>query len=188
MSIVVNNETLVSLAPQSVVPQAEEGGVYFDDGTNTDHGSSGLRTFDGSDWIDVAPYREGTWVATIGDGTNNFTTSLLVARYVLIGRECHVDVRITWTGKGSASGNIVVNMPFAPDGTGSFRSGLGVIYNTDITYNAAMNTVSMRTTTSTNFNILESRDAATGANLTDASFGTSGEFQISGTYKIATIP
>lgn len=43
-----------------------------------------------------------TYTPTIGDGTNNFTTSTAVGNYMIIGNLVWVTIRIVWTGKGSA--------------------------------------------------------------------------------------
>lgn len=41
---------------------AQQGWVYYDDGTNTANGLSGLRKFDGSDWVDVGGIENGLLV------------------------------------------------------------------------------------------------------------------------------
>jgi hypothetical protein len=51
-----------------------------------------------------------TYSPTIGDGTNNFTTSAASGWYYRVGARTFVNINITWTGKGSASSGATVRI------------------------------------------------------------------------------
>ncbi len=55
-----------------------------------------------------------TYTPTIGDGTNNFSTSSATGYYMRVGGRTFLSVRVVWTGKGSAvAGNILrISLPF----------------------------------------------------------------------------
>lgn len=56
----------------------------------------------------------GSYTPTIGDGTNNFTTSTALGKYAFIGNLYFVSIRLVWTSKGSASGTqpVLISLPF----------------------------------------------------------------------------
>lgn len=59
-------------------------------------------------------YEEGTWTATITDGTNNATMSANAGRYTKIGRAVFVCGNISTTSLGSVTGDISISgLPFA---------------------------------------------------------------------------
>lgn len=64
--------------------------------------ANGIVTTDGSkNLIPIAA--QSSYTPTLGDGTNNFTTTVAQGSYYKIGSLYHVQATITWTGKGSAS-------------------------------------------------------------------------------------
>lgn len=68
-----------------------------------------------------------SYTPTIGDGTNNFTTSSATGSYYKLGSLYLVHIDITWTGKGSAvaGSSLSVSLPASALGTGAVSIGLG---------------------------------------------------------------
>jgi hypothetical protein len=68
-------------------------------------------------------YDEGTWVPTITSSAGTATTvTTNFAKYVKTGKVVQIWVRLTITDKGTATGNIRVTLPFAPDAIGACGS------------------------------------------------------------------
>jgi len=62
----------------------------------------------------LADYEEGTFIATITDGTNNATMAANGGRYTKIGRAVFVCGNVSTTSLGSVSGDIRISgLPFA---------------------------------------------------------------------------
>lgn len=94
-------------------PVGEAGSVYYNSGAGTDHGFGGLRVLQGGSFADIPIYSQGTFTPIIGDGTNDFTMTTQVGRYVRTGNHVHAEVQIVYSGKGSASGPLVIQgVPF----------------------------------------------------------------------------
>lgn len=74
-------------------------------------------------------YEEGTWTATLSDGTNNATMANQTCRYVRIGRNITVSGYITITSRGSMSGALrITGLPFTCANSNSAYGGGAVTY------------------------------------------------------------
>lgn len=60
-----------------------------------------------------------SWVATLGDASNNFTLTRNESYYWQIGKLIFYEFYLTWSSKGSATGNAQLGLPF----TGAAPSG-----------------------------------------------------------------
>ena len=68
-------------------------------------------------WQNMLPYY-GTWVGTMGDGTNNFTISgSSKFNFMRLGQQCNFNIVVIWSSKGSASGEIQITLPYTVDAT-----------------------------------------------------------------------
>ncbi len=76
--------------------------------------ASSIVTTDGSKNLATVSNPQ-TYTPTIGDGTNNFTTSTATGQYYQLGHLYIVTARLVWTDKGSASSgsNLKVSLPVA---------------------------------------------------------------------------
>lgn len=83
-----------------------------------------------SKWSEALYSDLRTEAATIGDGTNNFTTTTAQWSWRRVGPLHIGELELVWTGKGSASGNIQVSVPsdFYPIKIHSFQNATGLIY------------------------------------------------------------
>lgn len=86
-------------------------------------------------WSEALYSDERTEAATIGDGTNNFTTTSAIWRWRRVGPLHIGELDLVWTGKGSASGNIQVSVPadFYPSAASncfvhSYQNATGLVY------------------------------------------------------------
>jgi len=121
-----------------------------------------------------------TYTPTIGDGTNNFTTSTASGQFSRSGNIVSFWLRIMWTSKGSASGNIRVSLPLTINASisrAAFTLGFGNGLSTTGFITLAANGNNAYTE-------IFSLVAGVETQITDASFSASGEIQISGTYFI----
>jgi hypothetical protein len=69
---------------------------------------------------DLDDYEEGTWTPTITASSGTFTTVSGSGRYTKVGRLVTVQVSITITTVGTASGGIVFTLPFTANGSGGW--------------------------------------------------------------------
>lgn len=195
MPVINNNPQLkvqdLNLEPIGIEPAPiVNGNVYYDSGSGTDYGAPGLRmATDTGIYRDLAPYIEGTFTPVLGDGTNNFTLSVAVGRYVLVGRLCYVDFTITATSAGSASGDALITMPFATPTTSNAHGFVNIGYLNDVTLNSIWIGLALRGNPNTaNFHLVGTVNDAVGYNLQCSAIDASSEIQGSGCYIIKTFP
>ena len=120
----------------------------------------------------------GTWTITMGDVTNAFTLSSEAGEYHRIGKMIFASGRVNWSGKGSATGNISVSLPFTPVGdrtigTSGFAS--NITFNSQLVY--VVGDRGLR------FWQLNSGSVST--TLAASAFGPSGEIQFSCNFFVA---
>lgn len=94
-------------------------------------------------------YEEGTWTATISDGTNNATMSASTCRYTRIGRQVFIGGYIASTSLGSVSGSIrITGLPFTcanalaayAGGMATYATGLNITAGQSISVVPEINT------------------------------------------------
>ena len=189
-----DQETTLRFSPVSTQPSGAgttpaivAGGLYYDDSTNTDHGIGSFRYYDGSLWQDIPPYREGSWTVFWGvnaTGTGDFTLSAGNARYILIGRLCHIDVELTANTITSVGTPAIINLPFT-SAVGN-RSNFAIGRTRNITFT---DSIGLRMTGNTiKMNIVDGISGGTGNNILDTNISSTAELHFSGTYMIGTIP
>lgn len=61
-----------------------------------------------------------TYTPTITAATGTFTTVSATGRHKVVGKTVHVEISITDTTNGTAAGNVVATLPFAPLSTNTF--------------------------------------------------------------------
>jgi len=82
---------------------------------------SGSIELNGGSLLDT--FVESTWTPTIGDGVNNFTTSVSSGNYQQVGSWIHFNFLVTWTAKAPAAGAIKISLPVnANDGVCSITN------------------------------------------------------------------
>lgn len=120
-----------------------------------------------------------TYTPTIGDGTNNFTTTTANGYYLQIGSYYFISIHIIWTGKGSAgaSNEVRVSLPITT-GSSPDRSTFTVGFTNGITTATQLMCVANNATSYVNYYILVSGGSPT--KLIVSTFATSGEIQLTG--------
>jgi hypothetical protein len=97
-------------------------------------------------------YEEGTWTATLSDGTNNATMSASTCRYVRIGRHITVSGYVAISSRGSISGSLrLTGLPFTcananaayAGGAVTYASGLNITAGQAVTVLPEINTTYM---------------------------------------------
>lgn len=130
-----------------------------------------------------SPYKTGTYTPVIGDGTNDFTLTTASGTWTMIGNLVMVDIRVVWTSKGSASGDISVSLPW--DATsGAQRHGFSINYANRLIFTEMM-TARCNGGVGVGVIILGLVSAAAGGVLDNTEYSASGELQLSGTYRMA---
>lgn len=119
-----------------------------------------------------------SYTPTIGDGTNNFTTSVAVGSYYKIGHLYLYNIQITWTSKGSASGAVRISLP-GTIGASNTRVSSAIGYANGIGFTGSYLTAqaSNGTAYSTLFGF---SNTGVSTSVAAASLSTSGEIQLSG--------
>lgn len=94
-------------------------------------GATGVVSTNGSKALQTQT-SASSYTPTIGDGTNNFTTSVALGNYYQIGPMYIFTIQLTWTSKGSAAAgsNLVVSLPATQ--TSSLSAAFSVGYNSGI--------------------------------------------------------
>jgi len=118
-----------------------------------------------------------TWEPTIGDGSNNFTTTSQLGEYNVIGGRVEFDILIIWTSKGSASGPIVISLPIA---TTSTRLTIPIGFTSSITFTGMIFALK----SGANSIQIAQNNNGTVSNLTDSAFASSGQIQLSGSFRV----
>ena len=91
-----------------------QGHTYYADGTNWDPGNGeGPYTYDGSNWVSLAP-QNGTWtpVLAFGGASTGITYNARAAEYAKFGDIVHASGYIFLANKGSATGVATISLPF----------------------------------------------------------------------------
>jgi hypothetical protein len=125
-------------------------------------------------------YEEGTWTPSLnfGGATTGITYSTRTARYVKVGNLVYIDLFITLSSKGSATGSaLITNLPFSSANenplvfifnSNGVQAANGFIYGLAFT-----TTLYLRVATTT-----------AQASLTDTNFNNNSQFQLCGTFSI----
>jgi hypothetical protein len=127
-------------------------------------------------------YEEKKYNVTIGDGTNNFTTSTSDGEWIRIGNFVSVSINLVWTSRGTASGPIQVSLPFTV-GADCLRNPVTVGYCSGMNWTVQ---VAAGADAGDNFVKLFNLDKTDGAaiRLADTNFANSGELHLSGQFCI----
>lgn len=130
-------------------------------------------------------YTTGTWTPALTGGTSGaFTMNEQIGNYTRVGNLCFVSINVTWTSRNTATGDVLINMPFAPDVTSGERAFVNCGYvNTVDTFSDNIN-LSWRSYSGSNFSLVESRDDAAGNHVDSSDVSNTGQFQMSGSYII----
>lgn len=183
--------------PGSWIKRIKETYLYLTDNTTWDvstsqHGfvpkatgstSSFLRA-DGS-WAAVSD--AGTFVPTIGDGTNNYTLDRALGWYEKIGNMVFVDIAVRWTSIGSAgAGQLTIKtLPFASNATTGYQAGGYPVYFDDLDTTASLGQIMAYIgSNSTSIMIFRAADNAAAAVLAANSSGATGELNLSVIYRV----
>jgi hypothetical protein len=125
----------------------------------------------------------GTWIPTIGDGTNVFTPAgTTLGSYVRFGSivfitRCIMD----WSSKGSASGTVRLSLPF----TSLHESALSLSYVNSVTFGAT-EVVTLRTAPGQSYaTVTKVVSAGAASNIAAADFTASGVISFSGFFRTA---
>lgn len=121
----------------------------------------------------------GDYTPTIGDGTHNFTTTTQKGYYQKFGNQVYFEAWLVWSSKGSASGNLVVSLPFTNQ---SSRPAFNFGYMANITN--ATQILGDSEAGLTNFTVaFTSTSGGAVAPVQVSNCGASGEIQVTGTYR-----
>jgi|SRR5262245_656065 len=89
-------------------------------------------------------YEEGTFSASLGDGTNNYTLNINVCSYVKIGRQVTLAGFIAWNSIGSAgAGQLRMGFPFTIGGASGMGYGAAHGYLSGFDLTATLNALSI---------------------------------------------
>ena len=124
----------------------------------------------------------GSYTPTIGDGTNNFTNTgttatyyiqqISASRYLIM-----VNIRVQWVSKGSASGNIKISLPSAPNTILDFFN-CSIGYFSGITYTNQL--LVFGDASAQNVQLFSASNAGlTPTQLTATAFSASGQLRLS---------
>lgn len=128
-----------------------------------------------------------TWTPTIGDGTNNFSTSTASGQYTKLGNMVWFTLDIIWTSKGSAvaGSNLNVSLPLAISSSWH-RASFTMSFVQGLTWTAStgfvVTTASAGNSNTQFYEILASGSGPTQLLVSNTS--TAGEMQISGFYSV----
>lgn len=127
-------------------------------------------------------YEEGTWTATLGDGTNNYTVNSQTSTYTKIGRLVYVRTSLTWNSIGSAGASQlrIGGLPFAV-GSGSHAANIGSVTGFDTT--ATLNPITAYVQASSIFFERVNDNAAPTALPANGS-SASGNFVVTAVYEV----
>jgi len=131
-------------------------------------------------------YEEGTWTATIADGSANaISTSANTCAYIKIGKLVFISGRIVCDGLASASGGLsITNLPFTTKSTNDgasaipigYLAGMGIEDNVSVIIRPSANS------TAAAFFVWDGTDSDNQTALTAAELSANGQFQFGGTY------
>lgn len=121
-----------------------------------------------------------SYTPTIGDGTNNFTGVSAQGFYTTVGPLTFFEAYISWTGKGSASGNLRISLPSTINAAiARWPFTLGMANGIGIT---TQRSLSASGDPGVNYAWILKNTTGTGAVLQISECATAGEVQVSGWY------
>lgn len=117
---------------------------------------------------------------TMGDGTNNFTTSTASYSAVVIGNQVQLNLWVIWTSKGSATGNIRINLPYTVNAAWA-RTGASLSYRNGFNLSAVTGETLTAGVDGGSSQLMFFKAPSTGAALalTGPDCAASGEIQVS---------
>lgn len=118
---------------------------------------------------------------TFGGGSTGMTYSTQAGVYNIVGRTVYYQIRITLTAKGSSTGTATVTANLPTPATGTFPASMTA---GDITFASGYLVASARNSSGFNILIQNPTSATPIANLTDAAFADTSNFNITGFYFI----
>lgn len=148
--------------------------------TNIDATSSGITFDSGSNLFD--DYEEGTFTATLSDGTNTCTQAVSIGVYTKIGNKVFFEISVACTTIDSMTGSLrIINLPFAASGTTGGGTGF---YGISLAMGTAGAHVSGNTIASATYILLRVWDTGAGGTnvLTGAKLSNGGTFIMGGSY------
>lgn len=145
-----------------------------------DSTNNSLQVYNGG-WKDPVGNELLTYTPTIGDGTNNFTTSTATGHYIVTGRVVNFFAYVVWTSKGSASGTIKLSLPLMASASVD-RFSFDIGFNTDITFTDML--VGEGSASTPTLNLVNIISGGTSGFITDADVGASGQLQVGGAFFI----
>jgi hypothetical protein len=169
----LNSTNLTGILPLATLPAAVL--------TNTESNVTLAGSFsgNGSGLTNLPITTTGSYTPAVGDGIHNFTTGTDSGYYAKFGNLVYFEAWMTWTSKGSASGNLVISLPFTNE---SSRPAFNFAYMSGITN--ATQIVGNSLPGNTNFTVAFTSPTGGGvAPLQAASCANSGEIQVTGTYR-----
>jgi hypothetical protein len=96
-----------------------------------DNELNSIQYFNGSNWVGPGDSSSGNWTPTMsGHLGGNFTLSTAEGNYRRMGDTYFVSIKIIWTNKGSASGNVHISLPISVD----YDQGLTISYIQNVTF------------------------------------------------------
>lgn len=122
-----------------------------------------------------------TYTPTIGDGTNNFTTSTANGQYVRVGNLVSFWLHLIWTSKGAAAGNIRISLPLTVSASVS-RTSFSIGYFNTIAFTGQITANSANTLNYAELFNTTLLGVATQVQV--SAFSATGELQISGVYSV----
>jgi len=127
----------------------------------------------------------GTYTpALLFGGSSTGITGTFVGSYVRTGAQVDLQVTITLTNKGSATGNATITLPFLVSGTSGFQKTMPMfpqnVTSTGSTYTTFAARVNSGVVTASLFNFSQSASAAVA--LADTNFSNTSVINITGTY------
>lgn len=122
-----------------------------------------------------------SYTPTIGDGTNNFTTTTATGNYYKIGHMYFVKIFLVWTNKGSAvAGSVLrVSLPAAVGATSTTPADIGLTQGAGFTGNSF---TSFASAGNQYIQFSGMTNAGAQSNVTVSQFAASGQIQLSITY------
>ena len=156
-------------------------------GLNIDKGLSFPATVAGQSGANVLDdYEEGTFTATITDGTNAVTLSQATMTYRKVGTLVHINGYLVTNGLGSASGAVhITGLPFAVPNTNAAYASVNIGYAGGLNINANGH-VSGYFAKAESIMPLVNWDATSGiTNFAASELSADGSIILSGTYYVA---
>lgn len=150
-------------------------GVDFSANTNAAGMTSELLTW----------YEEGTWTATLSDGTNNATMAASSCRYTRIGRLVSVGGYVSISSRGSISGPLrITGLPFTCANALAAYAGGSVSYATGLNITAGQSVVVLPELNTTYFGLYVWNATTGTGTMINTQWTDSGAIAFSATYTV----